>query len=169
MDDRTVRWLRGAAAALVFATAAYHLWWGFPRMLVYLQATAALAGQGIPPDPRPFLFVAFAVAVLAGPYLVTRDVVSLRRAYQAGLALMILSFLAWVVWHETGHGALFADLPAPETDSGHSHGGSVLYTIYDHYVTEPIEGVIKTVELTAVAVFAVLLSADPDARERTAE
>lgn len=159
--DRSVRLARPVVAGLVFVTAAYHLWWGFPRMLVYLQGLGTLASRGVVPDPRPFLFVAFAGVLLAGPYLVTRDYFSVRRAYQAGLALMLLSFVAWVVWHETGHGAFITGLPAPEPE-GHSHG-NVLFTIYDHYVTTPIEGVVKTVELLAAGLFGWLLRSDPAA------
>jgi hypothetical protein len=157
--DRSVRLARSVVAGLVFVTAAYHLWWGFPRMLVYLQGLGTLTSQGVLPDPRPFLFVAFAIVLLAGPYLVTRDYLSVRRAYLAGIALMLLSFVAWVVWHETGHGAFLTGLEAPEPE-GHSHGG-VLYTIYDHYVTTPIEGVVKSVELLAAGLFGWLLRRDP--------
>lgn len=159
--DRSVRLARAVVAGLVFVTAAYHLWWGFPRMLVYLQGLGTLATRGVVPDPRPFLFVALAAALLAGPYLVTRDYLSLRRAYIAGVGLMLLSFAAWIFWHETGHGAFLTGLEAPEPE-GHSHGG-VLYTIYDHYVTTPIEGVVKSAELLAAGLFGWLLRRDPAA------
>lgn len=160
MDNRFVRAARVAVAALVFVTAAYHLWWGFPRSLIYGTALLDLASRGVPPDPRPFLFVAFGLALLAGPYLVMYDRLSRRRAYQLGLAAMVLAFLAWVFWHETGHGAFLTGSPAPSSGGhGHSHGG-VLATIASHYVVEPVEGVIKTVELAAAALFALLLRYD---------
>lgn len=159
--DRSVRLARPVVAGLVFVTAAYHLWWGFPRTLIYLQGLGTLSRQGLIPDPRPFLFVAFALVLLVGPYLVTREYVSIRRAYQAGIALMILSFFAWIAWHETGHGAFLTGTPAPDS-GGHSHG-NVLVTIYDHYVTTPIEGVVKSVELLAAGLFGWLLRSDPAA------
>lgn len=163
MDHRYVRAARVAAAALVFVTAAYHLWWGFPRSLIYGRALGSLLSRGVLPDPRPFLFVAYALVLLAGPYLVTREVISLRRAYQLGLLAMVLAFLGWVFWHETGHGAFLTGSPAPNTGGdGHSHGG-VLQTVASHYVVEPVEGVVKSVELLAAAIFAVLLRTDPDA------
>lgn len=162
MDHRRVRAARALAAALVFVTAAFHLWWGFPRSLIYAQALGSLASRGLPPDPRPFLFVAYALALFGGPYLVSRDLVSLRRAYQLGLLAMMLSFAGWVFWHETGHGAFLTDAPAPET-GGHSHGGTVLHTVVEHYAVEPVEGVIKSVELLAAALFAALLRWDPAA------
>lgn len=165
--NRRVRVARAVVAALVFITASYHLWWGFPRSLIYLRGLSSLAGRGLVPDPRPFLFVAFAVALLVGPYLVTREYVRLARAYQVGAVLMVLSVLAWIFWHETGHGAFLIDAPAPEP-AGHSHG-TVLHTIYDHYVTTPLEGVIKTTELTAAALFGWLLRNDPAVAESTAD
>lgn len=100
--------------------------------------------------------------LFAGPYLVTRDRISLRRAYQFGFVIMVLGFVGWVLWHETGHSTALTGLPAPETGDGHSHGG-VLGTIASHYVVEPVEGVIKTVELLAAALFALLLRTDPEA------
>jgi hypothetical protein len=158
MKRRTARILRAVAAALVFVTAAYHLWWGFPRSLIYLQAL----GGGLPPDPRPFLFVALALVLLAGPYSVTRDYVSLRNAYVAGTVLLVGSIAAWVTWHATGHGAfLFDGLAAPSSgEGGHSHGSTALL-ILDHFDTEPVEAAIKTVETAAVAIFVTLLWKDP--------
>lgn len=158
MDRRTVRVLRAVAAALVFVTAAYHLWWGFPRSLIYAQAF----GTGIPPDPRPFLFVALALALLSGPYLVTRNIVSLRYAYVGGTVLLVGSIAAWVAWHATGHGAFLVDgLSAPGSGGdGHSHGSTALLVL-DHFNTEPIEAAIKTIELGAVAIFVTLLWKDP--------
>lgn len=164
MDHRYVRAARGAVAVLVFVTAAYHFWWGFPRSLIYARALGALASRGLPPDPRPFLFVAYALALFGGPYLVTREVISLRRAYQLGLLAMILSFIGWVFWHETGHGAFLTGSPAPGAgERGHSHGG-VFQTIAEHYVVEPVEGFIKSVELAAAVLFAFLLRYDSAAQ-----
>lgn len=168
MERRTARILRAVAAALVFVTAAYHLWWGFPRSLIYLQAL----GSGLPPDPRPFLFVALALTLLAGPYLVTRNVVTLRNAYIGGALLLVGSIAAWVTWHATGHGAFLFDglTPPASGDSGHSHGNTALL-ILDHFDTEPAETAIKTAETAAVALFATLLWKDPATvpRERTTE
>jgi len=160
MDSRTVRILRAAAAALVFVTAAYHLWWGFPRSLVYLSAF----GTSVPPDPRPFLFVALALALLAGPYLVSFDVLSLRTAYAGGALLLVGSIAAWVTWHATGHGAFLVDgFSAPASGGGgHSHGSqNVVLLVLDHFNTEPVEAAIKLVETAAVAIFATLLWRDP--------
>jgi len=159
MDRRTARILRAVAAALVFVTAAYHLWWGFPRSLVYLAAF----GTGVPPDPRPFLFVALGLLLLAGPYLVSFDVVSLRTAYAGGALLLVGSIAAWVTWHATGHGAFLVDgFSAPASGGGHSHGNqNTVLLILDHFNTEPVEGAIKLVETAAVAVFVTLLRTDP--------
>ena len=160
MDSRTVRILRAAAAALVFVTAAYHLWWGFPRSLVYLSAF----GTGVPPDPRPFLFVALGAVLLAGPYLISFDLVSLRTAYAGAALLLVGSIAAWVTWHATGHGAFLVDgFSAPASGGGgHSHGNqNVVLLVLDHFNTEPVEAAIKVVETAAAAIFVTLLRADP--------
>ncbi|WP_324663208.1 hypothetical protein [Haloarcula sediminis] len=159
MDRRTARILRGVALALVFVTAAYHLWWGFPRSLVYLNAF----GTGVPPDPRPFLFVALGAVLLAGPYLVTFDVVSLRTAYAGAALVLVGSIAAWVFWHATGHGAFLADgFSAPASGGGHSHGEqNTVLLILSHFDTEPVEGAIKLVETAAVVIFAALFRVDP--------
>jgi len=162
MDSRTSKLLRAVAAALVFATAAFHLWWGLPRSIIYAQAMDGLLGKGLPPDPRPFLFVAFAALLLAGPYLVTRGVVGLRNAYLAGMVLMVASIAGWVFWHATGHGAFLVDgFSAPSSGGGGHHGGSTVLLILDHYNTEPAETAIKTIEAVAAAIFVTLLWRDP--------
>lgn len=163
MDKRTVTVLRGVAAALVFATAAYHLWWGLPRSIIYLQAVESLSGRGLPPDPRPFFFVAMAAALLAGPYLVTRRIIGLRDAYIAGTVILLGSIAGWVFWHTTGHGAFLVDgFSAPAaSNAGHHHDQSTVALVLDHFVVEPVEGVIKIIELSAIAIFVTLLWKDP--------
>ncbi|MFB6222897.1 MAG: hypothetical protein ABEH86_04390 [Haloarcula sp.] len=163
MDLRTTKILRGVVAALVFATAAFHLWWGLPRSIIYAQAMEGLLGQGLPPDPRPFLFVAFAVVLLAGPYLVTRGIIGLRNAYIAGMLLMVGSIAGWVFWHSTGHGAFLVEgFSAPSSGGGgHHDNGSTVLLILDHFNTEPVESVLKTLEGIAAAIFVTLLWKDP--------
>lgn len=165
MDDRRVTVLRVVAGALVFATAAYHLLWGFPRALVYLQATGMYIESGVLPDPRPFFFVVYGLALFAGPYLVTRDVISLRRAYHLGAAVMVLGIAAWMVWHLTDHFAFLFPGTAPEAADA-SHTG-IVTTLVDHYTGEPIEGALKTVEFTAALAFGALLRWDRSIRDGT--
>lgn len=159
MDRRTARIFRAVAAALVFVTAAYHLWWGFPRSLIYLAAF----GTGVPPDPRPFLFVALGLALLVGPYLVSFDVVSIRTAYAGAAVLLIGSIAAWITWHATGHGAVLVEgFSAPDSGGGHSHGSrNTVFLVLSHFDTEPVEGAIKLVEAAAVILFVTLLRRDP--------
>jgi len=160
MDSRTARTLRRVAAALVFATAAFHLWWGVPRSIVYLMALDSYAG-GVVPDPRPFLFVGLGVVLLAGPYLISFDVVSLRQAYVGGALLLVASIVAWVAWHATGHGAFLTGASAAgASEGGHSHGNTAVLVL-DHFDTEPLESAIKTIEFAAVVIFATLLRSDP--------
>ncbi|MBV0923758.1 hypothetical protein KTS45_06040 [Halomicroarcula limicola] len=164
MERRTARILRGIAAALVFATAAFHLWWGFRRSVIYLMAADRWLATGMPPDPRPFFFVAFAAILLAGPYFVTRGLVSLRNAYVVGTVLLCGSIAAWVFWHTTGHGAFLVDgFSAPGGGGGGHHSGdtNAVVLVLSHYVTEPVESAIKTIELAGVAIFVTLLWRDP--------
>jgi len=51
--------LRYAAGILALAVAAIHIYWGFPRLVLYIQVGRA-------PDPRPFLFVGSAVMLFLG-------------------------------------------------------------------------------------------------------
>ena len=162
MDERLVTGLRAIAGVLVFVTAAYHLQWGLPRALIYLQGLGTLLASGVVPDPRPFLFVAFAGALFVGPYLVTRNLVTLRRGYQLGMLAMVLSILAWMFWHITGHGAFLTPGPAPST-LGSDHTG-VVTTVLEHYLTTPIDAAIKTSELAAAMAFGALLRWDPAVR-----
>lgn len=162
MDKRFVTALRVLAGVLVFATAAYHLAWGLPRALIYLEGIGFLLAQGTLPDVRPFLFVVFALALLAGPYLVTRDVITLRRGYQLGMVAMGLSILAWAGWHLTDHAAFLYPGNAGAASDG-THTGPI-ETILLHYTTEPVEGAIKTIELGAAMAFGALLRWDPAIR-----
>lgn len=163
MDKRLVTALRALGAVLVLATAAYHLQWGIPRALIYTQAIGLYLSQGTLPDVRPFLFILFGIALLAGPYLVTRDVVSLRRGYQLGMLAMVLSILAWATWHLTGHAAFLYQTDVQAAGEA-SHAG-VVQTLVDHYVQEPVEGAIKTIELGAAMAFGALLRWDPAVRD----
>lgn len=83
--------------------AALHLIWGVPRGIVYLQV-------GRFPDPRPFLFVASAIAVAAAAVWLARG--GPRRPLVASIAAMMVVYLvgyAW--WHLGSHGgALFSGL-----------------------------------------------------------
>lgn len=73
----------------------------------------------------------------------------------------LASVLAWVAWHGLGHGGFVIGGPTPESES-HSHA-NVLVTVHCRYVTTPTEGVLKTAELLAAWLTAVLLRRDSDA------
>jgi len=163
MDERLVTALRVLAAALVFATAAYHLAWGLPRALIYLEGIGFLLSAGNLPDVRPFFFVGFALALLAGPYLVTRNVVTLRRGYQLGMAMMGLAIGAWMFWHLTDHAAFL--YPSNAVPAGQADHTGVVATIVGHYVQEPVEGTIKTIEIGALLAFGALWRWDPAIRD----
>lgn len=164
MDERLVTALRVVAAALVFATAAYHLAWGLPRALIYLEGIGFLLSQGNLPDIRPFLFVVFALLLFAGPYLVTRDVVSLRRGYQLGIAVLGLSIATWMAWHLTDHAAFLYANRATTATAGTTHAG-VVETVVGHYLSAPVDATIKTIELGGILAFGALWRWDPAIRD----
>jgi len=163
MDERLVTALRVVAGILVLVTAGFHLLWGLPRSIVYFQGLGFLLERGVLPDPRPFLFVVYGLALLAGPYLVTRDVVTLRRGYQLGAAAMLLAIAAWATWHLTDHFAFLFPGNAVE-DGGVAHAG-VVRTLVEHYTGNPIEGALKTIELGGAMAFGALLRWDPAVRD----
>lgn len=170
MDDEAVRVLRGVATLFVGISAAVHLWWGFPRFLVYAhpRTLAFYVESGGMPDPRPFLFVGLVLAVVAGIVATWRGLVSYRAAYALGICLMCGSLVGWVLWHTIlSHGVPFtsADPAAAAAATEESHQG-VFDTVLEHALTIPLEGATKVVELAAVLVLAVLLWIDPRARSR---
>jgi hypothetical protein len=88
--------------------------------------------------------------------------VSLRNAYIAGTVLLALSIAGWVFWHATGHGAFLVEgLDAPGGGGDGHHGGSLVFLILDHFVTEPLESGLKTIEAIGIAIFVTLLWKDP--------
>jgi len=147
MDENLDAALRFAALQLVLVTAAIHLWIGWQRLFVYLQAGTPFV------DPLQVLFVLSSLAVLAGVGLAAWG---LRRdyVYALGIGLMLTYLLGWVFMggHRTG-GGLFA--PAWET-TGHAHG-SALATLFAHLFDDLRLLVTKVVEATALVVLAALL------------
>ncbi|WP_227133880.1 hypothetical protein [Halorubellus salinus] len=163
MDENVDAALRVGALQLSLVTAAIHLWVGWPRLFVYVQAGTPFI------DPLQILFVLSSLAVLAGVGLAAWG---LRRdyVYALGVALMLCYLLGWVFLggHRTG-GALIA--PAWET-TAHSHGTAVA-TLFEHLVADWLLLVSKVVEATALVVLLALLYGerttddDPTTESRT--
>ena len=141
------RYLAGALALLV---AGIHLYWGFPRLVVYVQA-------GMVPDPRPLLFVASAIAILLGIARVL-DGSDPDRIYLAGIGLMLTYIAGYALWH-TGlaHGAFWPWGPEPIT-----HDESALRVVADHLLADRLAQVSKLAEALLAAVLFVLYRGQND-------
>ncbi|EMA42100.1 hypothetical protein C447_00880 [Halococcus hamelinensis 100A6] len=161
MEDGKVRLLQYLGTALVVVSVAVHLWWGLPRFLIYArpQTLAFYLQSGGVPDPRPFLFMGMVVAIVIVGMAVWRGLVEDRTVYAVLLILMLGSIVGWMLWHTIlNHGVALTSSNAAATEG---HQGSVVSTLFTHFVTVPLEGGTKLVELAAVLVFGVLLRVTP--------
>ena len=142
--------LRYAAGALALAVAAIHVYWGFPRLVLYLQVGRA-------PDPRPFLFVASAVMIVLGIARVL-DGRNERAIYLAGIALMGTYIVGYGLWH-TGleHGGFWPWGPEPI-----SHTEPAWQVLLDHMRADELGVVSKILETTLAVVLALLYRTDRD-------
>lgn len=133
-----------AGVQLALLAAALHLLWGVPRGIVYLQV-------GRFPDPRPFLFVASAVAVAAAAIWLARG--GPRRPLLAGLASMMVVYVAgYAWWHLGSHGGgLFPGLTPLQ------HEANPVVLLLDHLVNDPFILVTVVVEVVAFGALVVAL------------
>jgi len=142
--------LRYVAGILALAVAAIHVYWGFPRLVLYLQAGRA-------PDPRPFLFVGSAVLIFLGIARVL-DGRNERAIYLVGIALMGTYIIGYGLWH-TGleHGGFWPWGPEPI-----SHSEPAWQVLLDHMRADELGVVSKLLEATLAAVLALLYRAAGD-------
>ena len=140
--------LRYAAGALALVVAAIHVYWGFPRLVLYIQAGRA-------PDPRPFLFVGSAVLIVLGIARVL-DGRNERAIYLAGIALMGTYIVVYGLWH-TGleHGGFWPWGPEPI-----SHTEPAWQVLLDHMRADELGVVSKLLEAMLAVVLALLYRAD---------
>ncbi|TQQ78959.1 hypothetical protein [Halonotius roseus] len=140
--------LRYTAGALALAVAAIHVYWGFPRLVLYLQVGRA-------PDPRPFLFVGSAVLIFLGIARVL-DGRNERAIYLAGIALMATYIVGYGLWH-TGleHGGFWPWGPEPI-----SHSEPAWQVLIDHMRADQLGVVSKLLEATLAGVLTVLYRRD---------
>ena len=140
--------LRYAAGILALAVAAIHVYWGFPRLVLYIQT-------GRVPDPRPLLFVGSAVLIVLGIARVL-DGRNEQAIYLAGIALMGTYIVGYGLWH-TGleHGGFWPWGPEPI-----SHSEPAWQVLLDHMRADELGVVSKLLEATLAAVLAVLYRRD---------
>lgn len=130
--------LEFAGVMLAVVAGALHFVWGLPRGIVYLQA-------GRFPDPRPFLFVASALAIAGVAIWLARD--GPRRPLLGGLAaLMAVYLVGYGWWHLGSHGgALFGGLTPLR------HETDPLTLFIDHLLADAFVLATVVVEVAAIA------------------
>ena len=140
--------LRYAAGILALAVAAIHVYWGFPRLVLYIQT-------GRVPDPRPLLFVGSAVLIVLGIARVL-DGRNEQAIYLAGIALMGTYIVGYGLWH-TGleHGGFWPWGPEPI-----SHSEPAWQVLIDHMRADELGVVSKLLEATLAGVLALLYRHD---------
>lgn len=143
LDARTRAVLRLVGVQLAVVSAAVHVWWGFPRLLVYAQS-------GVFPDPRPALFLVSAAAILAGVVALVGGVPE-RPLYAAGIAVLAAYSLGYVGWHLGDHGGFLPGL------TGASHAEATLPVLLSH-LAEPADAISMAAQLGAIVCFALLLA-----------
>lgn len=121
---------------------------GFPRLLELLRTDNLLL------DPRPPLFSLLGVAMIGGVLLVWNGMLPRRRAYEAGMAVMVLFLIGYAVWHLTGHGGVWPWRAA------HTHHTPPLESLWNHYRSEPWAQVSKTLEMLAVGLLGYVYLVD---------
>ena len=144
LDARTRRVLKLVGVQLAVVSAAVHVWWGFPRLLVYAQA-------GTFPDPRPILFLVSAALILAGVVALVGGVPE-RPLYAAGIALLAAYSVGYVAWHLGDHGGFLPGL------TGATHTEPVVPVLLAH-LADPADAISMLAQLGAIACFALLLAA----------
>ena len=161
MERNRIRSLQYFGAVLVLISVAVHLWWGLPRFLIYAnpQTLNFYLQTGGFPDPRPFLFLGLVLVVLVLGIAVWRGLIENQTVYIAMIVLMMGSVVGWALWHTVlNHGVVLTSSNAAATEG---HEGTILGTLLTHFITVPLEGGTKLVEIIAVLVFGLLVRADP--------
>ena len=132
---------RLVGAQLAGIAAAIHLWWGVPRLAVYLQVGSVV-------DPRPYLFVpsAFLLLVAATGLLVG---VPARRLSALAISIMLTYLIGYTWWHLGDHGGLIP--------GGHAH--NPVATVAAHLADDPLALVAVVAEALGSAVLAALFVA----------
>ncbi|MEA1930175.1 MAG: hypothetical protein U9O06_01295 [Euryarchaeota archaeon] len=150
--------VRYAAGLLAVAVAAIHLYWAFPRLFTQFQA-------GMVPDPRPALFIISGVAILFGiaQILDGRDP---EPIYLAGIGLMLVYLIGYVVWHAySGHGGFFWPwAPAPIT-----HDQSTVSLVVEHLLATPLDLASKILETLLLGLLVVLYRGEPQSTDEEIE
>jgi hypothetical protein len=144
-EETATRLLRIVGVQLAVVSAAIHLWWGLPRALVYLRV-------GTVADPRPYLFVVSAVAVVVGvAWLYAGG--PRRKLYALGASVMALYAVGYVWWHLGGHGGAIPGVQG----YGHPDLSNLGVLLSDGHLFRPLDALAMVTQLGALACFLGLL------------
>jgi signal transduction histidine kinase len=154
MNDSWAAVVELIGVQLALVSAAIHLWWGLPRLFVYLSA-------GSFADPRPYLFVISAVAIVVGSVALFLGGPP-RVLYVLGIGAMLTYALGYAAWHLTGHGGFLSFV------TGYGHDiENPLATVLGHLAADLLALAAMVVELGAIACFALLLYHETTRRTAT--
>lgn len=150
--------VRYAAGALAVAVAAIHIYWGFPRLVVYIDA-------GMVPDPRPAVFVASGAAIFVGiaQILDGRDP---EPIYLAGIGLMVAFLVGYVAWHAVGGHGGFVWPWGPEPIV---HDEPAAVVVVDHLLSTPLDLASKLLETLLLGLLVVLYRGEPQSTDEEIE
>jgi len=153
MNESRAAIVKLVGVQLALVSAAIHLWWGVPRLLVYLPI-ASFA------DPRPYLFVVSGVAVFLGASLLALGGPP-RILYALGIVAMLVYAVGYAAWHLAGHGGIVPGV------AGYGHDGHPLGEVVGHLAADPLALAAMVAELGAIACFAVLVYHETTRRRTT--
>ena len=141
---QTLRYVGAALAVLVASLHLFHPDLGFPRLVRYIET-------GTLWDPRPALFTASGILIVAGILLVYNELAR-RSVYLLGIVLMAAYILGYGAWHTVlEHGGFWPHIEA----HGHSDSGPI-EVIITHLWDDHVALVSKLSELALLVVLVVL-------------
>ena len=142
MNDSRASIVQFVGVQLALVSAGIHLWWGVPRLLVYLPI-------GSFADPRPYLFVLSGIAIFAGAVVLYFGGPP-RVLYALGTGVMLAYVFGYAAWHLTGHGGFLPGV------TGYGHAENPLRVVWSHLADDPLAMAAMTVELGAAVCFTLL-------------
>lgn len=141
---RHLRLLTGLIVILVAILHLAHQSAGFPALVTFIDAGTPFI------DPRPIAFTLSGAALIIGTLAVWNGYIPRREAYLAGMAMLAVYLLGYIVWHLTGHGGFWPYL------EGRHHDGNPIMVMFDHLRHDEWERTAKLLELIGLSVLGYL-------------
>ena len=153
MDDSRAALFQLFGVQLALVSAGIHLWWGVPKLLVYLPI-------GSFADPRPYLFVLSGVAIFLGAVALYLGGPP-RALYGLGIGAMLAYVSGYAAWHLAGHGGFLPGV------AGYGHAENPLSVVWGHLAADPLAMAAMATELGAIACFVFLVYHETTRRTAT--